>query len=203
MSTLSWQPQRGGNWTLTAHTNAHTLAYITNPAAAPTEIHTYIQARTMDSSVGKLRSRACLCVCVRNRVQMIQRITHKHTHKTQIYQKRKKIMMTQWKNYIKIITTARPTWTWWRRWSRLRQRCVAAVCLSTRAPFDCGLTSQRRRRSQRWRCCCCCSCCFATIVSGVSFLKNCSEMLGKGLCGECVHNTYVCACVYVFMEYCT
>lgn len=60
-------------------------------------------------------------------------------------------------------------------------------------------TSQRRRRSQRWRCCCCCSCCFATIVSGVSFLKNCSEMLGKGLCGECVHNTYVCGCVYVCM----
>lgn len=24
-------------------------------------------------------------------------------------------------------------------------------------------------------------------------------MLGKGLCGECVHNTYVCACVYVCM----
>lgn len=59
-------------------------------------------------------------------------------------------------------------------------------------------TSRRQRRSQRRRSCCCC-CCFATIVSGVSFLKNCSEMLGKGLCGECVHNTYVfiyvCVCV--------
>lgn len=38
----------------------------------------------MGSSVGELRSRACLCVCVRNRVQMIQRITHKHTQNTDI-----------------------------------------------------------------------------------------------------------------------